>query len=179
MATPAHLKKGNTVMYPHHGAAKIIARENRISVRNRNNPSAKPEPHLLLRVEISELEIWIPEASILEDDENSVPVRKVIDDEQIKEVKRCLRLEFVEEPTNWSRRYKANKEKIDSGEVMKVAEVVRDLWRRGQDKVLSAGEKNMLAKARQTLEGEWALARGITAEAATAEVEKVLSTKRD
>jgi hypothetical protein len=58
------------------------------------------------------------------------PSRKVIDDEQLKEVKKCLREEFVEEPTNWSRRYKANNEKLDSGEVMKVAQVVRDLWRR-------------------------------------------------
>lgn len=173
MATPAHLKKGKTVMYPHHGAAKIIDIANKLV-----KGSEKPEPHLNLRVAITELEIWIPISKIGEG-EGQVPVRKVIDDEQIKEVKRCLRLEFVEEPTNWSRRFKANKEKIDSGEVLKVAEVVRDLWRRGQEKVLSAGEKNMLSKARQTLEDEWALARGITAEAAHAEVEKVLSTKRD
>ncbi|MEY4310085.1 MAG: hypothetical protein RLZ71_11 [Actinomycetota bacterium] len=179
MATPAHLKKGKTVMYPHHGAAKIIEISDRVSVKNRNNPEAKPEPHLLLRVDITSLEIWVPQSSVMDEGEDAVPIRKVIDDEQIKEVKKCLRAEFVEEPTNWSRRFKANKEKLDKGEIMKVAEVVRDLWRRDQDKGLSAGEKNMLGKARQTLESEWALAKGITLEAATAEVEKVLSTKRD
>ena len=57
----------------------------------------------------------------------------------------------TEEPTNWSRRYKANLEKLASGDVIKVAEVVRDLWRREKDRGLSAGEKRMLAKARQIL----------------------------
>lgn len=171
MATPAHLKKGKTVMYPHHGAAKIV------EIADRSFRGAV-EPHLRLEVAITSLQIWIP-VSKIGGDEGQVPVRKVIDDEQLKEVKKCLREEFVEEPTNWSRRYKANNEKLDSGEVMKVAQVVRDLWRRDQDKGLSAGEKRMLAKARQVLESEWALARGISEEVATAEVEKVLSTKKD
>ena len=57
-------------------------------------------------------------------------------------------------------RYKANLEKLASGDVNKVAEVVRDLWRREQDRGLSAGEKRMLAKARQILVGELALAEG-------------------
>ena len=71
-----------------------------------------------------------------------------------------LRTPHVEEPTNWSRRYKANQEKLASGDVNKVAEVVRDLWRREQDRGLSAGEKRMLSKARQVLVGELALAAG-------------------
>ena len=71
---------------------------------------------------------------------------------------RCCALPHTEEPTNWSRRYKANLEKLASGDVNKVAEVVRDLWRRDQERGLSAGEKRMLAKARQILVGELALA---------------------
>ena len=64
----------------------------------------------------------------------------------------------MEEAGNWSRRFKANQERLASGDVNKVAEVVRDLWRRDQGKGLSAGEKRMLAKARQVLVGELALA---------------------
>jgi CarD family transcriptional regulator len=60
-----------------------------------------------------------------------------------------LRQPYTEEPTNWSRRYKANLEKLASGDVIKVAEVVRDLYRRDLDRGLSAGEKRMLAKAKQ------------------------------
>ena len=60
--------------------------------------------------------------------------------------------------TNWSRRYKANLEKLASGDVDKVAEVVRDLWRRDKERGLSAGEKRMLAKAGQILVSELGLA---------------------
>jgi CarD family transcriptional regulator len=88
-----------------------------------------------------------------------VGVRDVVDKEGLEHVFRVLRAEFTEEPTNWSRRYKANLEKLASGDVLKVAEVVRDLWRRDQDRGLSAGEKRMLAKARQVLVSELALAK--------------------
>jgi len=83
----------------------------------------------------------------------------VIDQEGLEQVFEVLRAPFTEEPTNWSRRYKANLEKLASGDVIKVSEVVRDLWRRDQEvKSLSAGEKRMLAKARQILVSELALA---------------------
>ena len=78
--------------------------------------------------------------------------------EGLERVFDVLRMPHTEEPTNWSRRYKANLEKLHSGDVMKVAEVVRDLWRRERDRGLSAGEKRMLAKARQILVSELALA---------------------
>ncbi|MGH8882811.1 MAG: CarD family transcriptional regulator, partial [Stackebrandtia sp.] len=82
----------------------------------------------------------------------------------------------AEEPTNWSRRYKANLEKLASGDVNKVAEVVRDLWRREQDRGLSAGEKRMLAKARQILVGELALAEGTDDDKAGIMLDEVLAT---
>ena len=57
--------------------------------------------------------------------------------------------------------YKANQERLASGDINKVAEVVRDLWRRDQGKGLSAGEKRMLGKARHILVGELALAEPV------------------
>ncbi len=86
-----------------------------------------------------------------------------------------LRTEQVEEPTNWSRRYKANQEKIASGDVLKVAEVVRDLSRRDTDRGLSAGEKRMLAKARQILVSELALAQKVEEAAAEQTLDEVLA----
>ena len=86
-------------------------------------------------------------------------VRDVVGTEGLEHVFDVLRAEYTEEPTNWSRRYKANLEKLASGDVNKVAEVVRDLWRRENDRGLSAGEKRMLAKARQILVSELALAK--------------------
>ena len=86
-----------------------------------------------------------------------------------------LKEEFIEEPTNWSRRFKANQEKLASGDVMKVSEIVRDLWRRQQDRGLSAGEKRMLAKAMQILVSELALALKTDDAGAEAHILKVLA----
>ena len=86
-------------------------------------------------------------------------MRDVVDETGLEKVFEVLRAPLTEEPTNWSRRFKANQEKIASGDVIKVAEVVRDLSRRDTDRGLSAGEKRMLAKARQILVSELALAQ--------------------
>ena len=83
------------------------------------------------------------------DNAELVGVRDVVGAEGLERVFEVLRAPHTEEPTNWSRRYKANLEKLASGDVNKVAEVVRDLWRRDRERGLSAGEKRMLAKARQ------------------------------
>ena len=88
----------------------------------------------------------------------------------------CLREPYVEEPTNWSRRYKANVEKLASGDVIRVAEVVRDLSRRDTDKGLSAGEKRMLSKARQILVSELALAEKSTESEAEGHLDEVLAS---
>src|SRR5699024_11096465 len=77
---------------------------------------------------------------------------------------------------NWSRRYKANQERLASGDINKVAEVVRDLWRRDQDRGLSAGEKRMLAKARQILVGELALAQPVDEKKADTMMDEIEST---
>ena len=90
-----------------------------------------------------------------------VGVRDVVNEEGLQRVFSVLRETDVEEAGNWSRRYKANQERLASGDINKVAEVVRDLWRRDQGKGLSAGEKRMLGKARQILVGELALAEPV------------------
>ena len=138
---------GETVVYPHHGAAKIIE----VKKRKRGG-----EEKLLLKLQVNQgdLTIEVPAENC-----DLVGVRDVIDQEGLEQVFEVLRAPFTEEPTNWSRRYKANLEKLASGDVIKVSEVVRDLWRRDQEvKSLSAGEKRMLAKARQILVSELALA---------------------
>jgi CarD family transcriptional regulator len=103
-------------------------------------------------------------------------VREVVDNEGLEKVKDVLRAPHIEEPTNWSRRYKANLEKLHSGNVMKVAEVVRDLSRREKDRGLSAGEKRMLAKARQILVSELALAEKVEEDRAELLLDEVLAS---
>ncbi|MGO1479604.1 MAG: CarD family transcriptional regulator [Brachybacterium sp.] len=137
---------GETVVYPHHGAALIE------EVKTRTI-KGEDRTYLKLKVAQGDLTIEVPAENV-----DLVGVRDVVDKEGLEEVFEVLRQPYTEEPTNWSRRYKANVEKLASGDVKKVAEVVRDLWRRDQDRGLSAGEKRMLAKARQILVSELALA---------------------
>ena len=137
---------GETVVYPHHGAALIE------EVKTRTI-KGEDRTYLKLKVAQGDLTIEVPAENV-----DLVGVRDVVDKEGLEEVFEVLRQPYTEEPTNWSRRYKANEEKLASGDVKKVAEVVRDLWRRDQDRGLSAGEKRMLAKARQILVSELALA---------------------
>lgn len=155
---------GETVVYPHHGAAEITEVSEK-TIRG------EKQLYLQLKVAQGDLTIWVPAANV-----EMVGVRDVIDKKGVKQVFDVLRAEFVEEPTNWSRRYKANLEKLASGDVIKVSEVVRDLWRRDQDRGLSAGEKRMLAKARQILISELALARKVDEEKASQELDKVLAS---
>jgi CarD family transcriptional regulator len=150
---------GETVVYPHHGAATITEVKTRVI-------KGEEKTYLKLNVTQGDLVIEVPAENV-----DLVGVRDVIDEGGLNAVFEVLQ----EEPTNWSRRYKANLEKLASGDVIKVSEVVRDLWRRDQDRGLSAGEKRMLAKARQVLESEVALAKHVSEEEAAKILDETLA----
>ncbi len=153
---------GETVVYPHHGAALIEAIETRVI-------KGEEKQYLVLKVAQGDLTVRVPAENA-----EIVGVREVVGEEGLDKVFQVLQAPHTEEPTNWSRRYKANLEKLASGDVNKVAEVVRDLWRRDRERGLSAGEKRMLAKARDILVGELALAEGTDKEQAEGILDKVL-----
>ena len=156
---------GETVVYPNHGAAVIEDIETRTS-------KGEEKLYLVLRIlGQNDLVVRVPASNL-----DLVGVRDVVDDEGLEKVFEVLRKTNVEEPSNWSRRYKANLEKLHSGNVLKVAEVVRDLWRRERDRGLSAGEKRMLSKARQILVSELALAKKVTDERAEEMLDEVLAS---
>lgn len=140
---------GEVVVYPHHGAARIADIEQR-------EIGGETLDYLVLQILQSDLEVRVPVKNT-----ELVGVRDVVNEEGLQKVFSVLRETDVEEAGNWSRRYKANQERLASGDINKVAEVVRDLWRRDQGKGLSAGEKRMLGKARQILVGELALAEPV------------------
>ena len=78
-------------------------------------------------------------------------------------------------PTNWSRRFKNHVEKLKSGDIYQVAEVVRNLSLREKDKGLSAGEKRMLARARQILVSELTFALNVGEEEAERQLDGALT----
>jgi CarD family transcriptional regulator len=155
-------KVGETVVYPHHGAALIEAIESRVI-------KGEERKYLVLKVTQGDLTVRVPADNV-----DLVGVRDVVNQEGLDRVFEVLRAPHTEEPTNWSRRYKANLEKLASGDVIKVAEVVRDLWRRERDRGLSAGEKRMLAKARQILVSELTFALNVNEDSAEERLDKAL-----
>jgi len=155
---------GETLVYPHHGAVTIT----NIATQNIKGVDTKV---MTLSVHASDLTIKLPIDNV-----DLVGVRSVIDNAGVQAVHDVLREPFVEEPGNWSRRYKANQEKMASGSVYRVGEVVRDLWRRDQDRGVSAGEKRMLQKARQVLISELALAQKVSDEEASDALDVVLAS---
>jgi CarD family transcriptional regulator len=155
---------GETVVYPHHGAATITA----VTTRTIKGEDKK---YITLDVHGSDLVVELPI-----DNAELVGVRDVIDDAGVQAVYAVLQGEAEEEVSNWSRRFKANTEKMGSGDVYRVSEVVRDLWRRDQRAVLSAGEKRMLIKSRQIVVSELSLALAANEADAIAALDAVLAT---
>ena len=133
---------GETVVYPHHGAAVIEKREKRTM-------QGEERDYLVLRLTYGDLTLMVPA-----DATDEVGLRNVVTKEQADEVMEVLKRRDGAMPTNWSRRFKANYEKLRSGDIFQVAEVVRNLALREQAKGLSAGEKRMLTKSKQILVSE-------------------------
>lgn len=156
-------KVGETVVYPHHGTATIIE----VSTRKVRGVE---KVYLTLQPESNEgITIKVPADNL-----ETVGVRDVVDAHGLEEVFALLSSDTVDEPTNWSRRYKVNVEKIKSNDIMQVAEVVRDLSRRDGNKGLSSGEKTLLSKARQVLSSEIASSKNVDEETASAMLDEIL-----
>src|SRR5699024_6399495 len=156
---------GETVVYPNHGAAVIEEIETR-------KIKGEDKEYLVLRIIAqNDLVVRVPASDV-----DLVGVRDVVDERGLERVFDVLRADHVEEPTNWARRYKANLEKLHSGAVLKVAEVVRDMCRRDNERGLSAGEKRMLSKERQILASELALAENTNEVKAETRLDEVLAS---
>lgn len=153
---------GDKVVYPHHGAAIIEKREKREAF-------GESREYLVLRLAYGDLTLMVPA-----DNTGEVGLREVINDEEVEEVFAVLRKKEARMPTNWSRRYKNHVEKLKSGDVYQVAEVVRNLSIRDKDKGLSAGEKRMLTRARQILVSELSFALSVTEAEAEVRLDEAL-----
>ena len=145
---------GDRVVYPQHGAAVVEKRELKSFF-------GEEREYLVLKVAFGDLTVMVPA-----DNTEEVGLREVINDEEVEEVFAVLRKKEARMPTNWSRRFKNHVEKLKSGDIYQVAEVVRNLSIRDKDKGLSAGEKRMLNRARQILVSELTFALEVDEETA-------------
>ena len=153
---------GDKVVYPHHGAAIIEGKEKRVF-------DGQKTDYFVLRITYGDLKVSIPV-----DKADEIGLREVINDEEVEEVFAVLRKKEARMPTNWSRRFKNHVEKLKSGDIYQVAEVVRNLTIRERDKGLSAGEKRMLGKARQILVSELTFALDVDEDQAEITLDEVL-----
>jgi CarD family transcriptional regulator len=153
---------GDKVVYPHHGAAVIERRETRTAF-------GEEKEYFFLRLSYGDMTAMVPV-----DNTEEVGLREVIDADEVAEVFDLLGKKDARMPTNWSRRFKNHAEKLKSGDVYEVAEVVRNLSQRDAEKGLSAGEKRMLAKAREILISELIFALDVPAEEAEAKLDEAL-----
>jgi CarD family transcriptional regulator len=154
---------GDRVVYPHHGAAIIVRKETR-------DFNGEDTEYLVLEVKREETRVTISVPSEKVDD---VGMRPPISRDEVEDLFDLLAKRDIREPANWSRRFKNHQEKLKSGDVYQVAEVVRNLSLRDQAKGLSAGEKSMFLKARSVLVSELSFALDLTEEDA---LDKVLDT---
>ena len=116
---------GDRVIYPHHGAAQITAREQR-------NEFGEVREYLVLKTAHGELTVKVPT-----DMADEVGMRPPIDTDDVEDLFELLAKKDVREPANWSRRFKNHQEKLKSGDIYQVAEVVRNLALRESAKGLS------------------------------------------
>ncbi len=145
---------GDRIVYPMHGAGIIEQIEEKQIL-------GEIRKYYILKVPCGDMKIMIPVESC-----EGIGVRAVIAAEEITEVFEVLKAETTEMSNNWNRRYRENMEKLKTGDIYHVAEVVRNLMRTDKEKKLSTGEKKMLSNAKQILISEIILVKDIDNETA-------------
>ena len=130
------------MVYPHHGAGKVLRKE-------KKEVLGESREYLTIKILHNDMTVMVPT-------ENAAlaGLRRVIDEETVKKVQAVLSDECSEMPKNWNRRFKHNRDKIKTGDIYELAEVVRNLAIRESEKGLSTGEKQMFTRAKRILSSE-------------------------
>ena len=133
---------GDKVVYPHHGAGTVVRKEKREVL-------GETREYLTIQILHNDMTVNVP----CENAER-VGLRTVIDQRTVTMVVRTLSGGSTEMPKNWNRRFKHNRDKIKTGDIYELAEVVRNLAIREHHKGLSTGEKQMFTRAKKILASE-------------------------
>ncbi|HHT43057.1 MAG TPA: CarD family transcriptional regulator [Firmicutes bacterium] len=154
---------GDNVVYPMHGAGVIVAIEEREVL-------GEKQKYYIMQLPIGDMKVMIPMNAV-----GDLGLRQVISADEARRVYQVLQGEETAMSSNWNRRYRANMEKIKSGDVFEVAEVVRNLTIRDAEKGLSTGERKMLDTARQILISELVIAQKSTKEEVEEKIQDIFS----
>lgn len=153
---------GSKIVHPMHGAGIIQKIEEKKIL-------GEIKQYYILELPCNDMNVMIPVES-----QQSVGIRTIVDKSVALEAIEILKQESTHMDSNWNRRHRDNMEKLKKGDILQVAEVVRNLMRVNRVKSLSAGEAKMLTNARQILISEIILACDISGEEATRLVEEAV-----
>jgi CarD family transcriptional regulator len=140
----AVFEPGDTIVHPHHGAGRIL------SVGSSGRAT-------VYQIEIFQSQMHI---TVQADQAESAGLRPVMDEATMAQLVAVLHGDRSEQAGNWNRRFRQHSEKIKSGDVLELGEVIRDLSLQGAEKPLSSGERQLLVKAKRRLASELQYARG-------------------
>ncbi len=154
---------GDNVVYPHHGAGQVIKKEKKEIL-------GETREYLTIKILHNDMTVMVPCENA-----GKAGLRRVIDEDTVKKVLGVLSDEVSEMPKNWNRRFKHNRDKIKTGDIYELAEVVRNLAVREQDKGLSTGEKQMYTRAKKILASEMMYALEKTEDEAEAYLDDLLT----
>ena len=142
-APVCNFEVGDNVVYPHHGAGVVSKKETKELLGEKRD-------YLTIKIHHNDMTVMVPCENA-----GKAGLRRVIDGDEVKRVTDVLTGEVSEMPKNWNRRFKYNREKIRTGDVFELAEVVRNLAIREMEKGLSTGEKQMYTRAKKILASEF------------------------
>ena len=154
---------GDKVVYPHHGAGMVVKKEKREVL-------GQTREYLTIQILHNDMTVNVPVESA-----EQVGLRTVIDEDLVNTVVKALTAGESEMPKNWNRRFKHNRDKMKTGDIFELAEVVKNLSLRDHEKGLSTGEKQMFVKAKKILASELMYAKEIDEEEAAEWLEGVLA----
>ena len=160
--TVHQFKVGDKAVYPAQGVAEVIKIEEKDIAGSRQS-------FYVLRILDTDRKIMVPVSNA-----SAVGLRQVISEQEIREIFDILRERTITfDNQTWNRRYRGFMDKIKTGSIYDVAEVLRDLYRLKTDKQLSFGERRMLDTARSLIVKEIAISRGQTEEQVRIEIEAI------
>lgn len=133
---------GDSVVYPHHGAGKVVKKESKDIL-------GETREYLTIKILHNDMTVMVPCENA-----GKAGLRRIIDEDAVKKVLTVLQDDLSEMPKNWNRRFKHNRDKIKTGDIYELAEVVRNLALREHEKGLSTGEKQMFTRAKKILASE-------------------------
>lgn len=155
---------GDKVVYPMHGVGRIDSIEKKVVL-------GKKAEFYIINIINSGMKVMIPV-----DNADRIGLRSIIQKKEIKKVLTIIKQENVVTEDDWKLRYQNNIDKVKSGSIFVVAEVTRDLYRRGRGKELSIMERKLYENAYQLLIHEIALAKDVAVEEAGNLISEALSS---